>query len=886
MAVEDVWDELSSAAEGLSSDEASQRIERTGRNKLTFTRKESAWRVLARQFVSPLIAILAVAAVITLLLQEWADAIAIMVILLLNAAVGFWQEMRAAAEVRALASMSVPECRVIRDGSERTISAEEVVPGDVVLLEGGEQVPADLRLFDARGLSIDESMLTGENVEVDKQADPVDEDSEVADQASMAFSGTLVTSGRGQGVVIATGEHTELGRINELVQGEKAKTPLERMIHGLERRIGLVVGLVAAFVFVVGILGGSGFGQSFLSAVALAVAAIPEALPIVLTIAMALGVRHMAQVNAVVRTLPSVETLGSTTIIGSDKTGTLTRNLMTVTRIWTPGGVVVLEGDEAVESPDGVDEVARAALRAGALTNEANPDEDAPAGFTGDSVDVAMAAAGTRWASVTSDQITEAPLLQTAYEPELGYSQTLRTADDGTSVLYVKGAPDTLIEMSESMLTDDGEIPVDAGQVDAANDEMAEQGLRVLATARRVFEKGQEPTEALDEPEGLTLLGLEGMHDPPREGVDGAIESCRQAGIDVMMITGDHPKTAKAIAEGLGLEAGDPITGKEISTLDDEQLRGRLAETAVAARVKPEDKLRIVKALQDMGHVVAVTGDGVNDAPALKNATIGVAMGETGTEVARESADIVLTDDNFVTIVRAVEQGRVTFAAIRKATFFLLSTAFAVMLAVSTNALTDLPLLFLPIQVLWINVVTNGLQDVALAFEPAEGDELSRPPRRASEGIVSRLLWWRIGLSGLWMGALILASFRWAIENGYAEDHARTLALTMYVALNFFQVGNARTVFRPLSTINPFSNRFLLLTAVGSLFLQWGAMNWEPSAEVLGLAPLSATEWMWAMAIGSTVFVLVEAEKWVRKIGGFGRRYSTDSTGKGEDVSV
>lgn len=857
----EVLEAVDTTPDGLAKSDAAARLESVGPNQLTFSKPDPAWKVMLRQFASPLITILLVAACITALLRHWADAIAILFILLLNAVVGFWQETKAAAEVGALADLSVPHCRVLRDGGAQTILSTEVVPGDIVLLDSGDRVPADLRLTSTRDLRVDESMLTGENLPVLKHTETLDADAPVADRRCLAFSGTLVASGRATGVVVATGERTELGQINDLIQGPREKTPLQALIHQLERRIGLVVGVVALFVFVAGFVVSGDFALAFLSAVALAVAAIPEALPVVLTIAMALGVRHMAQVNAVVRTLPSVETLGSTSIIGSDKTGTLTQNILTVGHIWTSSGSTRL-GD-ATEDPD---PLVRQTLVAGALSNEARPDGDARAGFTGDAVDVAMAAAAVRLRVVTEADIVNEPLLHQDYEPHVGYSQSLRRADDGTCVLYVKGAPDKLLAMSSHLATSDGPRTLDHQAVHQANEEMGATGLRVIATARRVFEAGDAPDEELPHPEALEFLGLQGMSDPTRPGVADAIASCREAGIDVIMITGDHPVTAAAIADELGIRSARPLTGVEVAGLDDAELLQRLDETGVAARVTPQDKLRIVQVLRANGRTVAVTGDGVNDAPALKAASIGVAMGASGTEVAREASNIVLTDDNFVSIVRAVEQGRITFAAIRKATFFLLSTAVAVLLAVAINTVSGMPLLFLPIQVLWINVVTNGLQDVALAFEPAEGGELKRPPRKPTEGLLSRTLWIRIAVNGFWMGLCILLAFRHALDIGLDETHARTLALTVVVALNFFQVGNSRTEFRSVFSLSPFSNKLLLAAATGSIALHWGAMSWGPSADILGLTPLTLTEWAWCFAIGITVLFLVEAEKfWRRK---------------------
>lgn len=858
--VAEVLSELSSSLDGLTDDDARQRRAAVGPNALESTPPTPAWLVLARQFRSPLILILVGAAAVTTVLEKWFDTGAIVLVLILNASIGFWQERKAAAEIRALTRLTNPVCRVRRDGRVSTMDATDLVPGDVVMLESGERVPADLRVLDAALVQIDESMLTGEVLAATKTAAPVPEASGIGDRHSMAYMGTFVVSGRAIGVVVATGPATELGLINDLVQAAPPATPLQRLFHRLEARIGIVVGAVCTVVFVAGLVLGGDLGDVFLSAVALAVASIPEALPVVLTIALSIGVARMARARAVIRTLPAVETLGSTTVIRSDKTGTLTQNLLTVEELWTPTGRTSLESDGSLV-PDGDPLLAEMVL-AGALTNEATPNVDARGGFVGDAVDVAMASVAVRLGVISPEEVGSRGHAHTAYEPSLGYSQTVVTGPDGEYLLVVKGAPDALIERSTRWRTSRGDEGIDRDAAHAANHEMAHRGLRVIATATRAIRADEWADGVVPPPDDLTFLGLEGMADPPRPGVAEAVAQCHDAGISVMMITGDHPVTAEAIAQRLGITSHAPaITGAEMAEIDDEVLAARLRETNVAARVSPQDKLRIVNVLQSRGDVVAVTGDGVNDAPALRAASIGVAMGASGTDVAREAADLVLTDDNFVTIVTAVREGRVTFAAIRKATYFLLSTAAAVITAVSINVFADAPLLFLPIQVLWINLVTNGLQDVALAFEPAEGGELQRSPRPRSEGLLSPTLWRRLVITGLWMAAAIILTFSWAIDNGYSDEHARTLALTVVVAVNFFQSGNARAEHRSLFRLNPLSNPFLLASAVGSLALHYLATATEVGNTVLSLAPLSLEEWLACLLIGSTVVAVSELDK-------------------------
>ena len=857
---------LLSGPEGLSSNEASRRLADAGPNELSFAGATPWWRVLLRQFVSPLIGILLVAAVVTLVQQHWVDSGAIFLILCINAALGFVQERKAEADVRALQSLSTPSCRALRDGTERVVPGRDVVPGDVVLLESGERVPADLRLFEANGLQLDESMLTGEPFAATKHTEQLAADTGAADRANIAFSGTFVGSGRGKGVVIATGAGTSLGEINALVQGPPGKSPLQLLTHSLERRIGLIVLAALVFIFIAGLVLGNDVSTMFRTSVGLAVATIPESLPIVLTVALSLGVSRMAKRNAIIRTLPAVETLGSTNVIGSDKTGTLTENRLTVEKIWTTAGLLdITDGDDDGGASDPA--LVRAVLRAGALTNEATlSSEDEDLEYSGDAVDAAMAKTAVARAAISERDRAAEPLAHQPYEPHLRYSQTVHTDLHGRRTLYVKGSPEAVMEAAGTIAREDGEGPLDHALIHAANDAMGRDGLRVIATGSRVLSDGEVLAVPVPPPSGLTFLGMEGMTDPPRAGVAEAIAKCRRAGIKVMMITGDHPVTATAIAGRLGLATDKPaLTGTEMADLDDHMLAARLEQTSVAARVSPVEKLRIVHALQAAGKVVAVTGDGVNDAPALKAAAIGVAMGKSGTDVAREAADVVLTDDNFVTIVHAVEEGRVTFAAIRKTTYFLLSTGAAALVAVTLSVFAGTPLLFLPVQMLWMNVVTNGVQDIALAFEPAEGDELTRPPRPPSDGILSRTLWFRAGITGAWMALAVILSFIVELHNGYPEIHARTLALTMFVMLSFFQVFSSRAENKSLFQLRLLANKPLLFTSLAALALHWAVMTWPVSASLLELTPLNAWEWLLCAAVGSTVLIIVEAEKAVRR---------------------
>jgi Ca2+-transporting ATPase len=872
LTAEETMDALSTRRRGLEGEEADRRLTVFGENSLGKPPRTPYWKQFAMQFASPLIAVLIVCGAVTMALHHYVDAAAIFVVLLVNAVIGFYQEIKAGRAVDALSSLSSPTSTVVRGGRARTMPTSRIVPGDVVLLESGDRVPADLRLVDVNNLRIDESMLTGESEDAGKGTESVEESASLGDRGSMAFSGTMVTSGRGRGVVVATGSDTELGEINELVIGTNTPTPLERIMHRAERAITVAVVIVAVFVFVAGAVLKSDPTGAFLSSVALAVAAMPEALPIVLTVAMALGVSRMARHNAIVRTLPAVETLGSTTVIGSDKTGTLTQNSMSVEMYAVGSGEA-----RSCDGPDDTSTVVRsrmiAILKAGALTNEARrshgggAESESATEYSGDSVDIAMARAADDKNAVVADDLAAPVVLDVPYEPELRYSMTVRRNPDGTLTQYVKGAPDTVAHMCSSMADEGGEPrTLDPAAIHRSYGSMAGRGLRVIAVASRDLPRDASARDYADA-SGMCFLGMEGMLDPPRKDVREAIEQCSRAGIEVKMITGDHPLTARAIGDRLGLKnTDDPITGSEMLNMGDDMLRARLRGTSIAARVSPQDKLRIVRVLEDEGHTVAVTGDGVNDAPALKAADIGISMGRSGTDVAREASDVVLTDDNFVTITQAVREGRVTFKAIRGSAFFLLSTAVAAMLAVGVNVIAEMPLLFTPLQMLWINVVTNGVQDVALAFEPGQGDELDQPPRRASEGLLSSVLWGRVAVCGTWMALCILVVFRTMLDHGYEEGVARTMALTLLVLFNFFMAMSARSERISVLRVNPLRNPFLLVASVVALIVHAAAMYVPAAAHVLGMIGLSGGQWVVCWLIGASVLVLSEGDKLIRSM--------------------
>jgi magnesium-transporting ATPase (P-type) len=859
----------------LDADAAAARLDEHGANRLAARPPISDLTLLLRQFQSPLILILLVATVVTVLLREFADAAVIVAVLILNTVIGFTQERRADRSVNALMSLATPVATVRRDGSRQRIDAAELVPGDVVLLEAGDRVPADLRLLEASAVCADESLLTGESSPVTKTSDPVDASLLAADRTSMAHMGTSITAGRAAGVVVGTGAATLLGAIAErMSEQERPPTPLQRRMARFANIVAVAVLGSTVIAFALGVALGGGVAEMFLVAVALAVAVVPEGLPVAFTIAMALGVRRMAQRRVIVRTLPAVETLGSTTVIGSDKTGTLTENRMTVVAMWTPTGWYHLGTDTTPVEEDSVHlghdhdpAVApgiTAVLHSAALANDAFLTADGGSG--GDPTEIALLNAA-KAAGIDPMRLRE----ETRIILDVPFSAVQRSSyvvtDEGGPLLRLKGAPERVVELSDAMLGPDGEpFPMDAQLVLDAAARMAARGLRVLATAQAHLADEPDPHEP-PQPKDLVLTGLVGMQDPPRTGARDAIARCRSAGIRVLMITGDHPATARAIAADLGIVAGEDaavVTGTEVERADDATLASMVARTPVFARVAPEHKLRIVLALQAHGEVVAVTGDGVNDAPALKAANIGIAMGRDGTDVAREASDMVLTDDDFVAIVAAVEEGRVVFDNVRKVTYFLLSTGTAAIVAILTAIATGLPLPYTPAALLWLNVVTNGLQDVALAFEPGEPDTLERAPRAQREGIVSRALWERTLLTGLTMAAGSLWLFTWAIGEGLSEDAQRGAALTTFVVAMALHAYNARSERRSILSSDPRTNPLLLGAVVGALLIHIAALHWAPTQALLRIAPFGPDAWARMVLVALGVVAVSEVHKRLR----------------------
>ncbi len=856
---------------GLTSAEANERLERHGPNVLEREKPRTALQVLLAQFASPLISILVVAFVVTILIDEYTDAAVIAAVLVINASIGFVQERRAERSVDALMALAAPRSSVLRDGHVVDVDASELVPGDVVELTSGTRVPADLRLVRATTLDVDESLLTGESATVRKSTDAVAADLLAADRVNLVYMGTVVSSGRGTGVVVETSTSTQLGSIAQSIRTQqRPMTPLQARMKRFANVVAVAVLGSTAVAFATGVALGTPPSDMFLTAVALAVAVVPEGLPVALTVALALGVRRMASRNAIIRVLPAVETLGSTNVIGSDKTGTLTANRMTVVAVWTPDGGHRSLGP--ADDLDGADAGLGAVARTAVLSNEADlgHESDADAAVVeehGDPTEVALLEFATRAGFDVAGLRRDTPVLaEVPFESRLRLSYVV--VDEDGPVLRAKGAPERILELSEAMDAGDEER-LDPDAVLAAAEQMAADGLRVLATAERRLDVEVDDVDPHAPPRagGLVLTGLVGMHDPPRPGVVESIGQCRRAGIRVVMITGDHAATARAIARELAIVDDDDarvVTGVEVESIDDRDLERVVDEVDVFARVAPDHKLRVVRALQASGRVVAVTGDGVNDGPALKAADIGVAMGRSGTDVAREASDMVLTDDDFVSIAAAVEEGRVVFDNVRKVTYFLLSTGAASIVAIITSILAGLPLPYVPAALLWLNVVTNGLQDVALAFDRGEPDVLDRPPRRRDEGVVSRVLWERTVLTGVAMAAGSLWLFVWAIDAGLDEAQQRGAALTTLVVAMAFHVYNSRSERRSIVVTHVAGNRFLLSASIGAVALHVAALYWQPTRDVLQIADVPAAAWMRIGVVALAVVLVSELHKWLR----------------------
>ncbi len=863
-----VLDELKTSPEGIASEEAGRRLAEYGTNELTEKKRKTSFGMFIDQFRDFMILVLIAAAIISGIIGEGSDTIAIVVIVVLSAVIGFIQEYRAERAMAALKMMSAPSAMVIRSGTPESMSAVRLVPGDAVVLEAGNIVPADMRLIEAVRLKVEEAALTGESISAEKHTSVLrDENLPIGDRKNMAYKGTFVSHGRGIGIVVATGMKTELGRIAAMLQAEEdAKTPLQKRLAVLGRKLAITVLAICAIIFGVGLLRGEQPLLMLLTAISLAVAAIPEALPAVVTISLALGARKMIRQNALIRKLPAVETLGSVTFICSDKTGTLTLNKMAVEKVYADGriaGADVL--GRSTKKGEQMGSPLHALLTALALNNDTRTDSSGA--VMGEATEIALygvakdAGFDRKVIEKSFPRVAEIP-----FDPDRKCMTTIHRSPDGGYVSFTKGAVDVLADKAFDTLMSGGLKTFEAKEIYRVNDGMAAEGLRVIGVAMKKWHELPVELHARTVEEGTTFLGLVGMMDPPREEAAEAVRSCKAAGIRPVMISGDHPVTAAVIARRLGIigeGAGAVITGREVEELSSAEFEKRVERIGVYGRVAPEQKLKIVKALQKKGQFVAMTGDGVNDAPALKAADIGVAMGIAGTDVSKEAADMVLLDDNFATIVNAVQEGRKIYDNIRKFIKYLLTTNSGELWTLFLAPLAGLPVPLLPIHILWINLVTDGLPALALSAEPAERDIMERPPRHPGESIFARGLGYHAIWVGLLMAGVVLFVQAWSIRN--AGAHWQTMVFTV---LCLSQLGHAlaiRSEKESLFRMGLLSNKYLFGAVALTFGLQLATVYLPSLNQIFKTWPLTPDELILTLLLSSVVFIAVEIEKSLKR---------------------
>lgn len=888
LAADEALERLDSSTDGLAASDAERRLKEYGPNELKQAEARPWWKRLLEQFNNILMLVLIVAAIASLALGHTLDAGAIFGVVLIIALIGFIQEGKAEQALESIRQMLSPQANVLRDGKRQTIPAEELVPGDIVLVESGDRVPADLRLLEARRFRTEEASLTGESTPVDKNGEAVAEDADLGDRTSMAYASTIVVQGNARGLVVETAANTEIGRISEMLRGvEQLKTPLLRQIDRAGQVLAFFILAAAVLTGAFGVLvHGQPLGDMFMAAVGLAVAAIPEGMPAIVTIGLALGVQVMAKKNAIIRRLPAVETLGSISTIFSDKTGTLTRNEMTAQAIWLPQGEVRIEGigfapegsfhrvhdGEAEEAALELDEhhALRHFLKVGVLCNDAELAQDGDRWrIHGDPTEGALVVAAAK-AGLTTDELRGKHDRQDAipFESERKYMATLHEVED-EQLLLVKGAPDRLLEMCQRVRDGDGESELDVALWEERIHDLSSRGLRVLALAEKRVKDVHELTDDQAEQE-LVLLGLVGLLDPPRDEAIEAVKECLAAGIRPVMITGDHAVTALAIAKQLGFAHTErAITGREVEAMSDAELEEVILEVDVFARAAPEHKLRLVKAMQARGGICAMTGDGVNDGPALKRADVGVAMGIQGTEAAKEAAEMVLADDNFATIVGAIREGRKVYDNIRKTITFILPTnggqGMAIMLAVLAGS--TLPVT--PLQALWVNMVVAVTLGLALAFENAEQDIMTRKPRDPSASLLDLFLLWRVVFVSLLLLAGVFGMFSWIQAQGGSIELARTAAVNMLVMGSAAYLINSRYLLRStLSAEGIFGSR-PVWGSIGTIVVLQLAWTYLPFMQLIfaseGLAP---NHWVVILAGSLAIYLIVEGEKHVLRARG------------------
>jgi Ca2+-transporting ATPase len=873
---EETMQKLESAQYGLTAAEAESRLLHFGPNLLERRKKTSPVMVFLQQFMSPLIYVLLIAVAISLAVGHYTDAYVVIGVLVLNAVIGFVQETRAEKAMEALMKMAAPQARVRRDGVLKMVPSREIVPGDILLLETGDKIAADARLLEVINLKVNEATLTGESVPADKLTKELPEELTVAERKNMVFMGTIATYGRATAVAVTTGMTTEMGRIaGELQDVKPEKTPLQQSIAKLSRYLIILFLGVCALLVVVGLLKGIAWLEVLLLAVAAAVSAIPEGLPAVVTVVLAIGMRSMARRHAIVRKLVAVETLGSATVICSDKTGTLTMNQMTVRRIYLDGQWIEVTGEgyapEGEFSSDGkkLDAATGTALdlhlKIGVLCNDASLtlEDDQSYSIFGDPTEGALVVAAAKAGMDREKLNKDFPRLdEIPFQSEKLYMATLHHRDGGCRA-YVKGATEKILALSRYRYQGGKTVPLDAAGSQAilkANNAMAEEAMRVIATAYVDLPADQKDLEEVHIRGKLVLVGISGMADPPREEAKEAIRLCREAGIKVIMITGDNKVTAESVSRQLELPPGKAVTGSELNKMSDEELSGQVESVSVFARIEPIQKLRIVKALRSRGHVVAMTGDGVNDAPALKAANIGIAMGVSGTDVAREASDMVLADDNFASVVAAVDEGRVIFNRLRNVLFFLLSTNIGELLALILTILFLGKSPLLAVQIIWNNLLTDTAVAVPLGLEPRIGDEIKQPPRHPKVGVLYPGMIVRIGFMSVMMGVGVFAVFNWA-QSRMSLEEARTIAFCTMVTFEWFRAFNARSPERTVFKLGLFRNRWLVASVSIAVLLQIAAVYTPFLQRAFHTVPLGIDRWAIIILAGSSLFVIEETRK-------------------------
>ena len=860
---------------GLNDEQVKQSLVKFGPNRLTVKHGKSKWALLASQFNQPLVYILLISAVVTASLQEWVDAGVIFGVVLINALIGFVQEANALKAIDALSHSLNKTATVLRNGQKRLIASSELVPGDLVFLQSGDKVPADLRLLQLRNLRIDESILTGESVAVEKQLTNLAKDTVLAERSNMAFASSLVTYGTGLGIVVATGDLSEIGLINRLIASvDDLETPLTRKISQFSQWLLWIIVGCALLTFAVGVWRGETLLAMFMASVALAVGAIPEGLPAAMTITLAIGVSRMAKRNAIIRKLPAVETLGSTTVICSDKTGTLTQNQMTVQAIYVGGSLFAVSGSgytpegEFSQSQQTINPQAYPALieclKAGLLCNDARLLSDHQQWqIEGDPTEAALLVAAHKAGLHQIPTGQNQPRLDAIpFESEHQFMATLnRNADSQLRHIYLKGSLETVLERCETAFDSQLQtVALDKAALHQQLEKLAEQGLRVLAFAR--IEHSDDKVQHHEIGSGMVFLGLQAMIDPPRPEAAKSIAACYKAGITVKMITGDHPITALAIAKQLGMKQVEKvISGVELEQANHHDYVNLVRNCDVFARIAPEQKLQLVKTLQAQGHIVAMTGDGVNDAPALRQANIGVAMGMCGTDVAKEAAAMVLTDDHFATIEAAIEEGRGVFDNLVKFIAWTLPTNLGEGLVITAAVVANVALPITPLQILWINMTTAVLLGLMLSFEPKEPDLMQRKPRNPKQAILTRHLGFRIILVGLLLLAGAFGLFQWELMHGESLQAARTVAVNVFVFGQLMYLFNCRSLRYSMFYVGVFSNPKLLFGVVCMSVLQLLFTYWQPMQIAFDTAPIGVEEWLLISVVSLSIYSIIGLEK-------------------------